>query len=313
MKYEPYVLFGILVSFCFADFSAYGNEFYKDGENSRISAMGGVSDLYISLTDCIFNNDVHSSFNFSYKNKFSNLAKVSSFSILFPDKKKPIFLKLINRSIDEIYDTNSAWIDDGDFVPEAGEIDYFKIKEIKQQEIGISLTTVRSFKSYLIGFSFKPSFINLAEFSGYGFSFDIITLKQLSRKLNFIMEVNDLFAFKYWNTESFEEFSPMIRSGVFYGNSFFNGGFYFGGNINDDTPYKYNVGIEFIKDEYMFFRAGTSYENLFSIGFGIKTSILNIDYGYLHSMEKNFSNATQIISLKISLDDLVLLRGKIKP
>ena len=313
MKHEVCILVGILVSFCFADFSAYGNEFYKDGENARISAMGGVSDLYISLTDCILNDNVHSSINFSYKNKFSNLAKVSSFSILFPDNKKPIFLKLINRSVDEIYDTNSAWTDDGDFIPEAGEINYFKIKEIKQQEIGVSLTTVRSFKSYVIGFSFKPSFINLAEFSGYGFSFDIMTLKRLSRKLNFIMEVNDLFSIKYWNTESFEKFIPMIRSGMFYRNSFINGGFYFGGNIDDNISNQYNVGIEFIKDEYIFFRLGASHENLFSIGFGIKTSILNLDYGYLHPMEKFFSNATQIISLKISLNDLVLLRGKIKP
>ena len=99
----------------------------------------------------------------------------------------PLYLSIVNRVVNKIPDTRSAWTDDGDFIPESGEIDYFKIDQIQQQEIGISIATIKLLKTYMLGFSFKPNFIRLAEYSAYGASFDISTIKQLSNNLNIII------------------------------------------------------------------------------------------------------------------------------
>ena len=63
----------------------------------------------------------------------------------------------------------------------------------------------------------------------------------------------------------------------------------------------------------IYYRLGTSHENRFSMGIGFKTSIINIDYGYLEPIEKNFMIPAQILSIKLSLDYIDILKGKIKP
>lgn len=313
MEYKSVILFFVLISCCFGETSFYDGRLFEDGEGARISAMAGVSHLFFDLSDCILEKQSSPTIDFSYKSKFANLVKINSFSILLPNKNKPILLKLTNRLVDQIYDTRSAWDDDGDFIPESGEIDYFKIDQIQQQEIGISISTIKLLKTYMIGFSFKPNFIRLAEYSAYGASFDISTIKQFSNSLSIMMSIENLYAFKYWNSGSFEKFSPIINGSIFYKSSMVNGGVYLERDIKDQNYYQYHIGVEMIKDDKIFFRLGHSYKNSLSIGLGVKTHIVNIDYAYIYPIEKNLPDFNQIISFKIILEDLIFLKGKIKP
>ena len=313
MGYKSFISVFVLIAFCNGKSFFYDGRLFEDGKDARISAMAGVSDSFFDLSDCILEKKSSPTIDFSYKSKFANLVKINSLSLLLPNKNKPILLKLTNRLVDEIYDTRSAWDDDGDFIPEAGEIDYFKIDQIQQQEIGISISTVRLLEKFMLGFSFKPHFIRLAEYSAYGTSIDMSTIKQLSNNLNIMLNIENIYAFKYWNSGLFEKFSPIIKGGMFYRGSMVNGGFYLERNNKNHNYYQYRMGVEMIKDNNFFFRLGYSYKNSLSIGFGIKTYIMNIDYAYIFPMEENLPDFNQIISLKIILEDLFFLKGKIKP
>ena len=313
MEYKSFIIIFVLITYCFGESSFYDGRLFEDGKDARISAMAGVSHSIFDLSNCILENQSSPTIDFSYKSKFDNLVKINSFSILLPNNNKPILLKLTNRLIDEIYDTRSAWDDDGDFIPESGEIDYFKIDQIQQQEIGISISTIKLLETYMLGFSFKPNFIKLAEYSAYGASFDISAMKQLSNSLNIMMSIENIYAFKYWNSGSFEKFSPIINGGMFYKGTIVNGGIYLERDIKNPNYYQHHLGVEMIKDDKFFFRLGHSYKHSLSIGFGIKTYVMNIDYAYIYLIENNLPAFNQILSFKIILEDLIFLKGKIKP
>ena len=115
----------LLIKLLSANNVKYGGEFYMDGQNARNAGMGGYS---VSFSDgsnpALLVHSSEPSVHFSHKNKFTGLADVNSFSYLYHGENSPIYVSLLSRKVDQIPETRSAWVDDGDSTPEIGEINY---------------------------------------------------------------------------------------------------------------------------------------------------------------------------------------------
>ena len=271
MAYKLVVIL-ICVGISFAYNAWYGGELYQDGKNARNAALGGLSVSYADgCNPVLLKNKKNSSIHFSQKNKFGGLAQITILSYIHTGKKYPLYFGLTNRSVDKIPDTRSAWIDNGNSIPESGEINYFNIHEIVQQEIGIQISTIRFWGPYTLGFTLKPSFSSLSEFKSYGISGDLAAILKVPG-FDMTLRLEDILWHKYWNSTTLETIAPLIMGGIHYRLSKLLVGLETGSRIESNTIQRYHVGIEYKQQEQFFLRVGTSHSNLFTAGIGIHLS-----------------------------------------
>ena len=90
--------------------------------------------------------------------------------------------KSVKYKFNYISDTRSAWLDNGYSEPEIGEIDYYKIKNISQNELGMKVSFMHKYDAIAIGISIKPTYVHLADYSAWGISNDIGAIIQLFKK-----------------------------------------------------------------------------------------------------------------------------------
>ena len=314
----------ILLGISFSYNARYGGELYQDGKNARNAALGGLSVSYADGCNPVLLNNIQTpSINFSHKNKFGGLAQVTILSYLYTKKKYPLYFGLTNRTVDNIQDTRQTWTDNGNAVPESGEINYFNIHDIVQQEIGIQLSTIRFWGPYTLGFTLKPSFTSLAEFKSYGISSDVAAMLQPFNKLDVTLRLEDMVGLRYWDTDTgtVETVSPLIMGGIHYRFSRLRVGLETGARISQSltTLFKrnslqhYHIGIEYNQQEQLFFRVGTSHSNKFTAGIGVQILLFNFSYAYIHPDSGSPFEESHVISAGINLDDLSRIKGKITP
>ena len=297
------------ISIMFASNVRYGGELYQDGKNARNAALGGLSVSYADgCNPVLLKNKKLPSIHFSHKNKFGGQAQVTILSYLYPGKKYPLYLGLINRSVDNIPNTSSA-CDHSTLECNYSEIDYFS-----QKEIGIKLSTIRSLGTYTLGYTLKPSFTSLAEFGkGYGLSGDVAAMLQPLNNLDVTLRMEDILWHKYWETGTKETISPLFIGGIHYRFSKLAIGVETGSRIERNTFLHYHVGIEYEEQDQLFFRVGTSHLNQFTAGLGIRHKLFEFSYAYLHPDKNKPFEASYIISAGINLDEIHRIKGKITP
>ena len=292
----------------------YGGEFYMDGQNARNAGMGGYS---VSFSDgsnpALLVHSSEPSVHFSHKNKFTGLADVNSFSYLYQGENSPIFVSLLSRSVKDIPDTRSTWIDDGDSTPEIGEINYFNIEEISQQEIGVKIASIRTYNQIIFGINVKPFYTGLAEYNAWGLSGDIAAIYNPFNKYEFSLRIEDIINFKSWNTGTIETFRPLITAGVRIQFSSLMFGFESGSRVEEHTRLNYHTGVEFKQHENLFLRAGISNDSKFSVGIGIHLTMVGIDYAYVQPPKDYPFDGSHIISTSFYLEKLNQIKGKITP
>ena len=292
----------------------YGGEFYMDGQNARNAGMGGYS---VSFSDgsnpALLVHSSEPSVHFSYKNKFTGLANINSFSYLHQGEKSPIYVSLLSRRVNHIPDTRSAWMDDGDSTPEIGEINYFNIEEISQQEIGVKIASIRTYNQIIFGINVKPFYTGLAEYNAWGLSGDIAAIYSPFNKYEFCLRIEDIINFKSWNTGTIETFRPLITAGVRIQFSSLMFGFESGSRVEEHTRLNYHTGVEFKQHENLFLRAGISNDSKFSVGIGIHLTMVGIDYAYVQPPKDYPLDGSHIISTSFYLEKLNQIKGKITP
>ena len=292
----------------------YGGEFYMDGQNARNAGMGGYS---VSFSDgsnpALLVHSSEPSVHFSHKNKFTGLAYVNSFSYLYHGENSPIYVSLLSRSVNDIPDTRSAWVDDGDSTPEIGEINYFNIEEISQQEIGVKIASIRTYNQIIFGINVKPFYTGLAEYNAWGLSGDIAAIYIPFNKYEFSLRIEDIINFKSWNTGTIETFRPLITAGVRIQFSSLMFGFESGSRVEERTRLNYHTGVEFKQHENLFLRAGISNDSKFSVGIGIHLTMVGIDYAYVQPPKDYPLDGSHIISTSFYLEKLNQIKGKITP
>ena len=305
----------ICLGISFAYNARYGGELYQDGKNARNAALGGLSVSYADgCNPVLLKNKQTPSIHFSHKNKYGGQVQVTILSYLYPGKKYPFYLGLINRSVDNIAETRFGWVDNnGNSIPESGELNYFNFYNIVQQEIGIQLSTIRFWGPYTLGFNLKPNFTTLAEYKSYGISGDVAAMLQPFDKLDVTLRLEDILWHKYWNSGTLEIVSPLIMGGIYYRFSTLQVGLERGSRIESNTDPHYHVGIEYEKQEQLFIRVGTSHSNQFTAGFGIRMPLIDFSYAYLHPDSDTPFEESHIISAGIYLDEIHRIKGKIKP
>ena len=292
----------------------YGGEFYMDGQNARNASMGGYS---VSFSDgsnpALLVHSSEPSVHFSYKNKFTGLANINSFSYLYWGENSPIYISLLSRRVNHIPDTRSAWMDDGDSTPEIGEINYFNIEEISQQEIGVKIASIRTYNQITLGVNVKPFYTGLAEYNAWGLSGDIAAIYHKYDKTEFSLRIEDIINFKSWNTSTIETFRPLIMAGVRIQFLSLLFGVEAGSRLGQNSRLNYHGGVEFQQHENLFLRGGISGDSKFSAGIGLHLKMVGIDYAYVHPPKDYPFQASHIISTSFYLEKLNQIKGKITP
>ena len=285
-----------------------------DGQNARNAAMGGYS---VSFSDgsnpALLVHSSEPSVHFSHKNKFTGLAYVNSFSYLYHGENSPIYVSLLSRSVNDIPDTRSAWVDDGDSTPEIGEINYSNIEEISQQEIGVKIASIRTYNQIIFGINVKPFYTGLAEYNAWGLSGDIAAIYSPFNKYEFCLRIEDIINFKSWNTGTIETFRPLIMAGVRIQFLSLLFGVEAGSRLGQNSRLNYHGGVEFQQHENLFLRGGISGDSKFSAGIGLHLKMVGIDYAYVQPPKDYPLDGSHIISTSFYLEKLNQIKGKITP
>ena len=314
------LIFVIIVNLAMAETVRYGGELFLDGQDARNAGMGGYS---VSLTGgrnpALLFRAQESSVHFSHKNKFAGLSNISSISYLYhgmiQGKESPIYFNLVNRSVNNISDTRSAWLDNGYSEPAIGEIDYYKIKNISQNELGMKVSFMHKYDAIAIGISIKPTYVHLADYSAWGISNDIGAIIQLfEKKLDLSLRVEDILSINKWSTGRSEATIPLITVGGQIQLASILLGIEMGSNMMKKTPLYYHAGFEFHQqNEMVIFRGGISHNNHFSVGIGLNLKMIHIDYAYLLPRSGTPFEASQIVSVGIFFENLNWIKGEITP
>ena len=314
------LIFVIIVNLAMAETVRYGGELFLDGQDARNAGMGGYS---VSLTGgrnpALLFRAQESSVHFSHKDKFAGLSNISSISYLYygmiQEKESPIYFNLVNRSVNNISDTRSAWLDNGYSEPEIGEIDYYKIKNISQNELGMKVSFMHKYDAIAIGISIKPTYVHLADYSAWGISNDIGAIIQLfEKKLDLSLRVEDILSINKWSTGRSEATIPLITVGGQIQLASILLGIEMGSNMMKKAPLYYHAGFEFHQqNEMVIFRGGISHNNQFSVGIGLNLKMIHIDYAYLVPHPSTPFEASQIVSVGIFLEKLNWIKGEITP
>ena len=301
----------------YADTVEYGGEIFKEHYSARNASLGGTN-TYVagSNNPALLFYTSKSFLDFSHMNKYGGLSKLSSISYLFTSNKSdPVFISMINRIVDDISDTREAWNDNGDLVPEPGEINYFNIKKFSQKELGLKLSFCKKYKRYYFGTSLKPSYTSVAGFKAYGMSTDIALSTYFYKKiLNLNFRVEDIISFKKWSTESTENIIPFVAIGGTFNFNNMLLSFQMASDVSYGSPVYYNSGFEYQdRSGLLVFRSGFSNFNSFTLGLGLKLFLINVDYAFLYPSSNSPFEPSQILSLTINLDNKNWIKGKLNP
>jgi len=314
------LIFVIIVNLAIAETVWYGGELFLDGQDARNAGMGGYSvSLAGGRNPALLFRAQESSVHFSHKDKFAGLSNISSISYLYhgmiQGKESPIYFNLVNRSVNNISDTRSAWLDNGYSEPKIGEINYYKIKNISQNELGMKVSFMHKYDAIAIGISIKPTYVHLADYSAWGISNDIGAIIQLfEKKLDLSLRVEDILSINKWSTGRSETTIPLITVGGQIQLASILLGIEMGSNMMKKTPLYYHAGFEFHQqNEMVIFRGGISHNNQFSVGIGLNLKMIHIDYAYLVPHPSTPFDASQIISVGIFLEKLNWIKGEITP
>ena len=128
---------------------SYDNNIYQLSSSTRNSALGDIkinADDVSSIFDApltIKNNNKE--IYFSYNKEFDGLINVFHFGYnIYSNKRSNLGIGIAHRNIKNNTNTNDAWNDNGNNIPEFDEIDYSSIVNFSDQEI-VLLISYNSF------------------------------------------------------------------------------------------------------------------------------------------------------------------------
>ena len=292
-------MFKFLIRFIFISLAFSNNDnIYSLISSPRNISIGGVhasSGNISSIFDSpIFLNKNNNNIFLSI-DKYSHLYNVYHLSYcIYANDKSNLLLGLVRREINNNFNTNSAWEDDG--YPNLEDIDYTQIYNFQDKETGILIAYNQLIENnFIMGINFKPIFHRIDNVFGVGFSLDVRYLIQMQRgRISF--GIDNLLAFKKWDTDLLEKYD-------------LNG--YLGSSINisdrNTVFYEYNInsgsklGFEIELINNLFIRTGINKYN-FCFGFGIQLENIKLDYAYMNN-KSEILGSNHSVGFNINLDD----------
>ena len=196
-----------------------------------------------------------------------------------------------------------------------GSIEYSKIEDVSQKEVGLAVATIYNMNHFTMGLSIKPFYTGLAEYKAWGVSSDLgMMASLLDNRLEFGCWLANIFSLNRWDTGTVESYVPLFMAvGQIQLGSLLVG-IESGSRLVGNSQLNYNVGFEFHKQhEIVYIRGGVSHDSSFSAGIGLKLKMIQIDYAYLHPPNRSPFESSQIVSLGIFLEKFDWVKGKITP
>ena len=288
------IIFISIFSFSFGE----NDNIYSLISSPRNISIGGIHasiDNISSMFDSpIFlnknNNNIYLSID-----KYSNLYNMYHLSYcIYANNKSNLLLGMVRREINNNFNTNLAWEDDG--YPNLEDIDYTQIYNFSDKETGLLIAYNRLIENnFIMGINLKPIFHRIDNISGIGFSFDVRYVIEI-QKSQISFGVDNLLAFKKWDTGLLEKYD-------------LNGYLSTAINISDRSIifYEYNMnngsklGFEVKIIDNLFARTGINKYD-FTFGFGLQLKNIDLDYAYINNNSKIFGS-NHSIGFNINLDD----------
>ncbi len=276
-----FLLYIVISSFLLSN----DNSIYSLMSSPRNASLGG---MHMSTNNISSIFDAPSFLEGSKQNIFLSIHNYSelynvfhlSFCI-YANSSSNLSIGLVRRDIGDNFNTTLAFHNDG--YPDLEDINYENIYKFSDQETGLFFSFNKIIeRDFIMGINFKPVFHRIDNIYGLGSSFDIRYLLKMSHG-SVSFGVENIFAFKKWDTNYIEKFD-------------LNGYLAFSYNFNQSIIfYEYNminkskIGFEIKLIENLFFRSGI---NKYSTSFGFGLSLKNIilDYTYINNKSDIFGS-----------------------
>ena len=292
MKYIPY--FPILCSFLFSNFD-YDNIFNIKSSPRNISIGGihstsnDISSIFDSPISIIGTNDFFISIN-----KYNSMMDVYHFAYsIIGNSKMNFSIGLVRREIDNNFNTLNADMNNG--YPNLSDIDYNQITSFNDKQTGLLFSyNTKVLNNAILGINIKPEFHKIFNVSAVGFRMDLRYLL-LYKNYNIIFAMDDLFAYKKWDTDLVEKYNINSYLSTSIRVSEFNSLFF---EYNLEDKFKFGTEIKIIDEIFLRFGFGDSN---FTFGFGFNLKNINIEYAYVDNKYNVFGN-NHIIGFTLDLN-----------
>jgi len=218
------------------------------------------------------------------------------------EKFNQLNIAVLKSSIDDIYNTTNAWIDDGDGIVDINEIDYNKINTFNHTNLGVIISKPFIIKKLNFGINSKFSIGSVLGENSFKYAFDLGYYKS-NNNFNFGILIKDLLSYSYWtsNTINHEKMSIIFGSNFNYKSIFFS---YDYNIINSE----YYLGLEYqYNNDISFQLSNSSFEKIY-LGAMINLSNFNIGYYFVLPKYEELGT-TQKIMIGINKNIFKKLKG----
>ncbi len=310
--------------FC-VEFVSFGNDINEIAGDARYTAMGGVgtsikskSALFINPSLIVFND----AFGVAFTKDIMWNGFVENTQIVVnpaPNGNYVTNYGILIRSVDNIHNTENAWVDDGN--PPNGDINYQNIDFFNHQEItgyiSISKKTDSISDIYSIGVSVKPSLIIINDEYSIGLGMDIGAYSAITDEISIGCVVQDLFSYNSWSTGNSELYYPKLKFGIQYNhNNFVKIGADFGylkQKLSKNLSSQYAIGTDFHILNGFNLYLGKSNLYSWTTGFKMQTDFLEFMYSITPNKILNELGYNHKISLIFDFKGLHKLTEGITP
>jgi len=201
-----------------------------------------------------------------------------------------IYIGLMRTSIDDIYDTTTAWEDsnqNGNI--DLDEIDYDMINSFSHTNIGLLFSKPFNYRDFKVGINTKFDILSLLDEKSFSHSFDIGIIHEY-KKIKMGIVFKDLLNQSYWTTG----YKENIKSKIFFGFNFdykrFNTSIDF-----DILNSEYMLGSTFNYNETLSFLSSRSSLEKINLGFIINYKNYNIGYSYIISQNIDLGYSQKVL------------------
>ena len=212
----------LFVSIIFSvEYTDYEFEIFSLSIDARTNSLGGIASSKSMSLDKVYSlNKSHKRGKtlFSYGESYSGIINYFQVSrIILESEKSRVGVSLLHKQIENIHNTQDAWIDLGDNINQS-DIDYSNISSYSDQQISIILLYSYHSKIGDIGVKVKPFYTSVLEFNSLGFSIDLGINRNFSDNLILGFSINNLLSVNKWSTGEVYSLYPGLSSLISYSN-----------------------------------------------------------------------------------------------
>lgn len=286
-----YMIVIFFLSFLFGS-NYLDNSIYSFAKSAKTNALSNIHYLSKNINGLFYqpilqDTSLKNNSYFSYSEIYSNQFNILQLGYCIQsNEKKNISIGFIKRDINNLYNTNLAWNNNEFLIPELSNIDYENITSLLYQDFGFIISYNKYTENRILNLKFKPYYSKIQFNDSYGFDIDLI-YSYSYEQFDFLFGIENLISRKKWDTGIIEK----NNINYFLSNSikFSKTSVYYEFNKNE----KYKMALGYKLNNFFEVRFGFNSENIKTFGFGLSSSLFDIDYSIVNS-KYNIGTSSQI-------------------